>query len=239
MHKGSGLGNQLFRYVGTKIIAMEKGEPHTMIAPELFKGKDFLKLDIEPNVIKYTIKEPSGEVVPESYEGVLDGEFQNEKDFYPHIDKVREWLWTKPLYDPYEESEHPHTPLCVINFRGGEYVGVPELFLPQEYWDKALDMMWEMEPEMEYLVVTDDPITARKFFPDYTISHDEHDWRMIRNADYLILSNSSFAILPAYLNENEPYIVAPKYWARYNTREWLNTDNSTYSKFTYIHHEEN
>lgn len=237
-HPGSGLGNQLHRYVGTKIIALEDGEGHTMIGQEFFKGKDTFDLDLLSEDIEYTVEYPAGRVVPESYEGVIDGEFQAEKDFYPHIDQIKEWLRTEPVYDPYEESEHPHAPICVINFRGGEYVGVPDLFLPQEYWDKAIEMMLDNDPEIEFLVVTDDPIAAREFFPDFDISHDENDWRMIRDADALILSNSSFAILPAYLNENDPYIIAPKYWARYNTKEWINPDNATYSKFTYIHHEQ-
>ena len=230
MHRGSGLGNQLHRYVGTKIIAMEKGEQHTMIAPELFKGKDFLKLDIEPNDIKYTIKEPSGEVVPESYEGVLDGEFQNEKDFYPHIDKVREWI--KPNYRWEEDC-------CVISHRGGEYKGVSELYLPQEYWDLAIKMMLEINQDMKFRVVTDDVEEADRMFPDFPVTHEmENDWCSILSAKYLILSNSSFAILPAYMNEHVEKIIAPKYWARYNTHEWLNQDNSTYSKFTYVHHED-
>lgn len=236
-HEGSGLGNQLHRYVGTKVLALEKGEPHTMIAPELFKGKDFLKLDITPNNIKYTIKHPSGEVIPESYEGVIDGEFQNEADFIKHIDEVRGWL--KPNH-PYLEDTPAPDDLCVINFRGGEYVGVKDLFLPKEYWDMAILKMLEINKDMKFQVETDDPGVARIFFPDYYISSGDMalNWMHIRQAKYLILSNSSFSILPAYLNENVKHIIAPKYWARYNTKEWLNPDNATYSKFNYIHHED-
>lgn len=198
-----------------------------------------MKLDIAPNDIKYTIKHPSGEVVPESYDGVVDGEFQAESDFVDFLPQIREWLEVEPLYDPYEESEHPHDPVCVINFRGGEYVGVPELFLPQEYWDMAIEKILDDEPEVTFEVHTDDPTTAKLFFPNFPIISDiAYNWRSIRYADHLILSNSSFAILPAYLNENYPLIIAPKYWARYNTKEWINPDNATYSKFTYIHHED-
>lgn len=228
-HAGSGLGNQLHRFVGTKVIALEKGEPHTMIAPELFKGKDFMNLEIEPNDIKYTIKQPSGEVIPESYEGVIDGEFQGEKDFIKHLDKVREWL----KVDEYYTS--PDT--CIINFRGGEYVGVKELFLPKEYWDMAIQMMKDKGVNY-FIVATDDEWTARSFFPNYpVISNMGENWRMIRYAHNLILSNSSFAILPAILNEHVENVIAPRWWARYNTKEWLNLDNE-YSKFQHIHHED-
>src|ERR1035437_655524 len=95
-HRGSGLGNQLHRYVGTKVIALEKGEEHTMIAPELFKGKDFMNLGVFNN-IKYEIKEPSGEVIPDSSDGVIDGEFQAESNFVSHLDEIREWLKVRPI----------------------------------------------------------------------------------------------------------------------------------------------
>jgi hypothetical protein len=110
-HKGSGLGNQLHRYVGTKVLALDKGEEHTMIAPELFKGKDFLELAINPIGVQYSIEYPSGEVIPESYEGVIDGEFQAESDFIHRIDEVRDWLKVTP---PLLECK-----TCIINFRGG------------------------------------------------------------------------------------------------------------------------
>ena len=224
LHKGSGLGNQLHRYVGTKIIAMEKGEPHSMIAPELFKGKDFMKLDIEPNDIKYTIKEPSGEVVPESYEGVLDQEFQGEADFIRHLDKVREWLKT-PSFDMADD-------LCIINFRGGEYKYVPDLYLPQEYWDRAIAQMREINPAMRFEVHTDDPVEARKFFEFPIVSGMPWNWQSIRYAKYLILSNSSFAILPALMGDAKE-IIAPKFWAGYNKGYWQREDNQ-YARFTYI-----
>jgi len=222
-HKGSGLGNQLHRFVGTKIIAIKKGEKHSMIAPELFKGKDFIKLDFEPNDIKYTIEEPSGKVVTDVE--TIDGEFQGEEDFIDYIDDIRKWLKVEPL--------DIDNNVCVINFRGGEYVGVPDLFLPQEYWDRAIKEMIENNPEIRFEVHTDDPVTASKFFPYFDIYSDIGlNWRSIRYAKYLILSNSSFAILPAHLNEDTT-IIAPKYWAGYNKGYWQLEENN-YGKFNYI-----
>ena len=225
-HRGSGLGNQLHRYVGTKIIALEKGERHTMIAPELFKGKHFLSLEMEPNDIKYTIEEPSGKVIPESIEGVIDGEFQDPKYFIHRLDDIRKWL-SPPLPEP---PQAPKTrEKCVINFRGGEYVGVKDLFLPQEYWDNAISEMGDME----YEVHTDDPITARNFFPDFEIISDiKKNWLAVRYAENLILSNSSFAVLPALLS-NAKKIIAPMYWSGYNTGIWP-VEKNKYERFTYL-----
>lgn len=225
IHAGSGLGNQLHRYVGTKVLAIKRGEEHTMIAQDLFKGKDFIKLDITPDDTKYTVEQGSGRVIPESYEGVLDGEFQAESDFIEYLPQIREWLKIQPLYIPEN--------LCIINFRGGEYVGVRDLFLPKEYWELAIYKMKMINLDMEFEVHTDDPETAKTFFPNLHIVSDiGTNWRSIYYAKYLILSNSSFAILPAIIGKSE-HVIAPKFWAGYNIGVWSMEQNQ-YEKFTYI-----
>ena len=42
---------------------------------------------------------------------------------------------------------------------------------------------------------------------------------MVKNAHYLILSNSSFAWFPAWLSTTLKYAIAPKYWARHNVSD--------------------
>jgi hypothetical protein len=235
MHAGSGIGNQLHRYVACRALAYAKGCRFGVIAPELFKAKDFIKAEMGEEYHDYAVEYGTGKVVPSGMfmagDCILDNESQNERIFFPIIDKVRKWLPTEPLEMPDD--------LCVINFRGGEYKVFPELFLPKEYWNLAIKMMKEENPNMKFEVHTDDEEEAKKFFPDFKCIHDAGlNWRSIRYAKYLILSNSSFNILPAYMNENVKKVICPKYWARYNTKEWINPDNATYSKFTYIHHDE-
>lgn len=230
MHKGSGLGNQLHRYVALRALAMAKNESFGVIAPDLFKGSSFVDIDMGNSSDEYEIEYPSGKVIPKIEGKILDGEFQNEAIFGPITHLINEWL-------PVEELDIPDD-VCVINFRGGEYTAFPELFLPKEYWDMAIKEMLEIDENMVFEVHTDDQETAKQFFPDFNIIQNiSLNWRSIKYAKYLILSNSSFAILPAYLSDAE-LIIAPKYWARYNTKEWINPDNATYSKFKYIHHEE-
>ena len=43
-HQGSGLGNQLHRYVATRVLALDKGYEWGMENPELFKGKNFMSV---------------------------------------------------------------------------------------------------------------------------------------------------------------------------------------------------
>ena len=77
LHSGSGLGNQLFRYVATRVLAYEKWYDFTMVAPENFKGKGFMNLEMHskpvggyppelaPNYkIPYHTKMPEGKVIP-------------------------------------------------------------------------------------------------------------------------------------------------------------------------------
>lgn len=239
-HEGSGLGNQLARYVFTRVKALDLCVPFGMIGD--FKGKEFMNLDIgesipeniafteffEKKVVENGIDirgyDPEVNFIKENT--VVDGEFQDERYWGHREDEVREWLSVEPL-------EMPHN-LCVINFRGGEYTIFPDLFLTKDYWDKAIKLMKEKYWHIEFEVHTDDPITARQFFPHYKVIQDMGlNWRSIRYAKHLILSNSSFAILPAWLNEDVEEIIAPRYWARHNIGTWAQPANY-YKKFTYI-----
>ena len=63
--------------------------------------------------------------------------FGNNKDekYFDHNKKlVKEWLKVKEEYDTYEYMDDD---VCVLNYRGGEYVGFHELYLTREYWLNA------------------------------------------------------------------------------------------------------
>jgi len=215
-HNGSGLGNQLHRYIATRIKALEENTSFAMIGD--FKGKDFMNLQT------YEVEYPAGKIITDT-PTIIDGEFQAESVWKKHIDKVREWLRVEPLDMPDD--------LCVIGFRGGEYVGVGSLFLPQSYWNEAIKIMKDKYPDIRFEVHTDDVATAKRFFPDYECIHDMAlNWRSVRYAKHLIIANSSFFIFPSLLGDAVE-IIAPEYWAGYNVFEWSTIDNK-YVRFTYI-----
>jgi hypothetical protein len=238
-HQGSGLGNQLHRYVATRVLALDKGFDFSMLNPELFKGKSFMNLDmgveskhdkefVEKKVVENGIDirgyDPEFNFIEDNT--LIEGEFQDERYFNHRLPEIREWLKVEPLDLPDD--------LCVINFRGGEYVGISDLFLPNQYWLNAIVEIQKINPDMRFEVHTDDVETASKVFQNIPIVHDiALNWRSIRYAKYLILSNSSFAILPALLNEEVKMIIAPRYWARHNIGVWALPQNY-YSKFKYI-----
>ncbi len=257
-HRGSGLGNQLHRYIATRVLALEKGYDFSMINQAGFKGKSFMNLDMgKPNEIAFKTKEPAGKVVQSNFwnklplweekkviergvdirsydpefnfvddNTIIDGEFQDERYFIHRAKDVNEWLKVEPLDLPED--------LCIIGFRGGEFASVRDLFLPPKYWEEAKQIMLEINPNMKFKVSTDDPKTAKEFFPNFEIMTDMGEgWRSVRYAKYLIIPNSSFYILPSLLNEYAKKIIAPRYWARRNTGVWALPQNY-YSKFNYI-----
>ena len=122
--------------------------------------------------------------------------------------------------------------LCVINFRGGEYRNIPNVLLRREYWRDAINHMLSLNDKMSFIVITDDPQTAKRFMPfeipTYHISIG-FDYYVVNQAKWLIISNSTFGWWPAWLNENVNKIIAPKYWARHNVSDgyWATGDSYT------------
>lgn len=243
-HTGSGLGNQLFRYVATRVLARDKGYKWGMVGLDNFKGRSFMNLNINTEVFpemkdtvgwqifneKKTVEngidirgyDPEFNFVEDNT--IIDGEFQDSKYFEHRLKEIDEWLKVEPV--GFQE------PKCVIGFRGGEFSVFPDLFLTKEYWDEAIKRMLEINPDMIFQVHTDDIETAKKFFPDYEIIHDIGiNWRSMRYAKYAIIANSSFFILPRLLNGG--LTIAPRYWARRNTKVWSMPQNY-YKQFTYI-----
>lgn len=238
-HQGSGLGNQLHRYVATRVLAEDKGYDWQMWYSQNFKGGDFMDIDFgklerfdvqhewqEKKVVENGVDirsyDPEFNFIQDNT--IIDGEFQDPRYFEHHLEDIKEWLAVEPVEMP--------TNVCVIGFRGGEYTTNPDLFLPKEYWENSIKLMKEWNPSMKFEVHTDDLITAREFFPDYPIIHDiSINWRSMRYAKYAIIANSSFYILPRLLSGE--VTIAPHYWARHNTGVWSMAQNY-YKQFLYL-----
>ena len=248
LYQGSGAGNQLHRLITTRIKALELGVDYRMIyvqdgsgKEEGFKCKSFMEFDesklidtfdgglhefnekkVVENGIDIRGYDPEINFVEDNT--IIDGEFQDER-YWEHREKeVDEWLKVEPL-----EMDDD---LCVIGFRGGEFLTNPDLFLPREYWNEAMKRMFKINPDMKFQVHTDDVKTAQVFFPTFECIHNIGiNWRSMRYAKYAIIANSSFFILPRWLSKG--FTIAPRYWARYNTKTWALPQNY-YRRFTYI-----
>lgn len=240
-HQGSGLGDQLMRYITVRTLAEEKGFEWEMFNPSYFKGKEFISIPYAKSITgqenkswnEKDIRDSNGLDI-RSYDPeinfvedntIIDGSFEDFKYWGHNLDNIREWLAVEPLEMPDD--------VCVIGFRGGEYATVPDLFLPKEYWEDAVFRMLKINPNMRFEVHTDDPEKAKEFFPDYPCIHDiALNWRSVRYAKHLIIANSAFYIIPSLLGDAKE-IIAPRYWARRNIQTWARPA-CFYERFLYI-----
>lgn len=249
-YNGQGLGNQLHNYVTVKAVAKRCGYEFGVMFPDRFKGKGFMDIDMGVNIGEAILESEgstpielpkplvgyyreqvigNGEYdqnifnLPDFY--MIHGNLQGEDYYKDYREEIKDWLAVPPIQIPDD--------LCIINFRGGEYRYVDEFFLPKSYWEQGIGLMKEINPNMRFEVHTDDAQTARYFFPEYRIIADIGiNWRSIRYAKYLLISNSSFAFLPAWLNDNAK-VIAPKFWGRRNRGYWFLEQNKT-NRFFYI-----
>lgn len=165
---------------------------------------------------------------------LIGGNMQSQDYFREYKEEIKEWLRVKPEYDSYEYSREN---LCILNVRGGEYTSSPELYLYKSYWIHAMRQMKKVREDMEFLIVTDDVEAAEKLLPGIKALHGSlhEDYVRLKNACYLILSNSSFAFFPAYTSTTLKLAIAPKYWARHNVSDgYWSGEQNIYDEFTYM-----
>lgn len=258
--EGQGLGNRLFVYISLRSIAREKGYDFSILESEILeRGASFLSLDYgmkvpddtwtstydersdrlfignsKHDIINGVDVSGADEEIWKIKSGTLvEGILQSEDYFGKYRDEIREWLKVKPECDEYEYSKDD---LCIINIRGGEYANAPELFLRRKYWLDAMKNMRKINPAMRFMTITDDINAARRVLPEVEAFHFDvwKDYVTIKNAKYLILSNSSFAFFPAYTSETARMIIAPKYWARHNVSNgYWSCEQNIYDEFMY------
>jgi hypothetical protein len=169
---------------------------------------------------------------------------QTEDYFLDIREDVLNWFKIKDEYDVLYKNKLNELGIslddnmCIINFRGGEYRGVPNLILNREYWKNSIDHMLSINKDMKFIVITDDPACAQLYMP-YGISclHIDigFDFYVVNKAKYLILSNSSFGWWAGWLNTNSKLTIAPKYWISHNVSNgfWSLGDSYT-STFSYM-----
>ena len=164
---------------------------------------------------------------------LLMGNMQAEAYFLEYRDEIREWLRVKPEYDCTEyASDH----LCILHLRCTDYTDSPELFLRKKYWLDGMENMRRLRSDMRFMIVTNDVSEAGRLLPDIPAVHFDlaKDYSIIKNASYLLLSNSSFAYFPALCSETLRFAIVPKYWARHNVSDgyWASEQN-IYTGFHY------
>lgn len=178
------------------------------------------------------------------HNGALGAILQSEKYFENYEENVKSWFKINENYEQKYDKKLKELGIqldentCVINFRGGEYRNIPHVVCRREYWKDSINHMLTLNPNMKFIVITDDPEFANFYMPfQIPCYHDEigFDFYTINKSKWVILSNSSFGWWAAWLNEDAKLILAPKYWASHNNSDGYWSVGESYSKkFTYV-----
>ena len=176
--------------------------------------------------------------------GALGGLYQCEDYLIDRKEEIIEWFKIKEEYKNKFDIELENSKIlldentCVINFRGGEYRGLANVILRKEYWRDSINHMLSLNPEMKFVIVTDDPECASSFMPfSIPTIHGEIglDFYIVNQAKWVILSNSTFGWWAGWLNTKANKIIAPRYWSRHNISDGYWSTGESYTRgFTYL-----
>lgn len=267
---GQGLGNQLWNYAVTRIIALRKNYDFLITGREHFKGKEIIDLDyglpIEKLPEKYDhlqenmVRHPANNIDITPFDEKIwnvndnteiEGIMQSMKYIEDYKENLIEWLTIKPnrVNLNYNRDDY-----CIIHFRGGDYRSAGGTLLTTLYYQRAAEYMKKKNPDMRFVVVSDDVNYALQYFPwaekggtarvtgydKYKASHHiggpvEIDYAIINSAKNIILSNSTFGFWAAYTNKFEPDVIYPKYWFAHNYSDgYWSTADMLIKEWTYL-----
>ena len=256
IHEHAGLGNQIWRYVCCRVFAEHHGYDWGVSHPgwrgpflNIDWGKE-VNLNVEQDSdfqmvegFKHYYKErfdhhkraPGCIGIPDNkfYQlpdhCYINGTFQRMSYIEEHRDKICKWL----TYDN-KITDYASDDICVIQLRGGDYT-TGHSMLPPQYYQMAMERMKENNPDIQFVIVTDDPGTAESYLPGIPVvgsavseEKDQYqkniswykypggpvgiDYSILNTAKYAIISASTFAFWPIWTNNDLVNVIAPKYW---------------------------
>ncbi len=180
----------------------------------------------------------------------FDGNCQSSKYLNGYRSKILTWIKVKNKGRFFKQSGNE----CIIHIRGGDFSGITDVLLPREYYINAMEQIRKIDRDVNFYCVTDDPKFAARIIPKVKIIGSSEvnmddpykakhhiggpvsvDFRIMMNARYLVISNSSFSWWAAYLNNRVRKIIAPKYWASFNkSNGYWSTGDIITDRFDYL-----
>ena len=157
----------------------------------------------------------------------LDGYMQAVDYLQGYRPLILQWAGPLAVYDMPPD-------VCVMHLRGGDYKST-EAVLGAAYYRAAMQHMEARFGVKSFVMVTDDVEYARSLLPEVPLAgsavsgiRDEvqgsnhiggpiaADFLLLASARNIITSASTFSWWAAFLNQNIPNVVAPKYWFAHN-----------------------
>ena len=232
IHKGQGLGNQLWCMATAYTISQKKNYPLCILdSKNEFLGKEIFELPkkIFFNPIKIKnyfyeegyyhpklktfIYEFDHNILNISPDTKIIGNFQSEKYFFGLRNSIKDLFHIKLKIQKLSKQFYQYN---VLNIRGGEYKRHKNLLLPDSYWNHVYNLIKE-KSNLPIICVSDDYRYAKKLFPHLEVisNNIELCFAAIMGAANIALSNSSFSYFPIFLGKSKSNIFAPYQWARF------------------------
>lgn len=182
----------------------------------------------------------------------VDGNFQSYEYLKDHEDLIRSWIVVKPQrVSDLSLCED----VCLVHVRGGDFKNLKNTALGPDYYRNSIAYVRSKFGVKRFVAITDDVSHAESVLPQGVEIHREivnpstsrtqarhhmgknieADFSYLKQSNYLIISNSSFAWWAAFLNTKCRVVVAPKFWAAHNNplQIWSTAEIIT-PGFTYI-----
>jgi hypothetical protein len=198
-----GIGNILFFIAGTIGIATKNGYSYGL--PKWVGSEYFVNPIPEPEEREYTeIDLPwgfNGFDIPDNSN--IFGWMQSEKYFEHCEELIRNYFIMKPIIEPIKDT-------IIIHYRAYKKADAQYLVpLQRDYYMEALKHM----PDKDVVVITDNINRAKEVLGNefkFISNTPIEDFQLLRNADYVVMSNSSFSWWGAWLSQAQT--ICPKNW---------------------------
>lgn len=217
--KGMGLGNQLFCYVTTRCIALDRGEDFAILGGDTIAnnihsncGLYFMDLDLGVPAQKEDFKGTYNEHEDRLFTGKSKhdmqhgayvtgtdrGMWETESDMLLWGNMQSEDYFIKyrdqikdwlRVKEEYDCHDYEKDNLCILHLRCTDYMDSPELFLQKKYWLNGMKHMKTIRPDMEFMIVTNDVYEANKFLPGIPAISND------LAKDYSIIKNAKYLLL--------------------------------------------
>ena len=212
------LGNQMFEYAVARSVA-EKNGYNFYIPPDLWLGDGLFTCDMgvkDGETTNWFHDKENQPFQPDIFNVPdftnLIGFFQSEKYF--NRDDVKKWF----SYSITEKAcdfvhEYPTNEYCYINVRGTDQAEYPHLVLPDSYYLQSISIMENFNPNLKFLVITDDIPLSKKYFPYFPVFSNDRDtdFCILGLGRFVISAISTFCWWACYLNDRN-IVVAPRGW---------------------------